>query len=112
MQELFSNSYEYSRNPEWLKSLAKFSLEQAHQASTTEKFYKQQEELTQTKDNLKKVVLKYKQLLESGKGKVGKGGLPVFGSSESTKTEADKDVLEEFEALLHGKTGIEQIIEP
>lgn len=105
-----SNSYEYSRDSEFLANLAKFSIEAAHQGLLAEKYTTLEKKYAETEGNLKKVVIQYKKLLESGKGTIGKNNSVVFSKNNKSNTKSDADTAKEFADLLANKISIDQIL--
>ena len=105
---------EVIHNDNWMHNLAIFSLDAAHNKYVEEQHSGVVQELTETKAQLKEVVINYTNLLKSAKGingKKGSGVVSARGKESSRKANSsDEDILAEYEALLSGNKSIKDII--
>lgn len=110
-----SSPSEYVHSEKWLSSLAKYSLDSAHNKHIQDKFYILRQEHTKALESLKKIVVQYKKLAGSAKGITGSGKGVASGkgnSSASTKQmkKQEDEILSEFKELLKNEKKIDDIL--
>lgn len=102
-----SNPLDYSRNVNWLKGLAKYTLKASHAMNMEQKYYQANEELANIKQQRDKLAQAYKKLLSSGKGITGTRGMAFKPMSSK---EDDKEIESKYEAFLNNRISIEDIL--
>ena len=105
--QAFKNPSNSVKNQDWLKNLATFMFDSAHNSNIQQKYYKVNTELEQSNQKLRKLAVEYKKLANSGKGIRGVKRTGVINGHTPQPEGTDAD---EYKKFLNNELKIDDIL--
>lgn len=111
LTEALSNPADHVKNPQYLSRLAKHVIDNADARLHRDKYYTERENHTKTLDSLKKIVVKYSELLDSASGISNKPGAALFANGNGSRSEPDRDkTLKDLKKIASGDVNLDELL--